>query len=170
MTHKYTLNRNLARDILGWLPDEFEHHIPNPVTLDWVTKVFNAFPSGVDPERTLKVFDMYYGLSDGIPRTGKCIGEQFGHGYTASWANKQVQKVLIAVSRYIWNEERKREKGVSNIRVYWTGNGDSVEEAIIAIQNIRTEDDKLIPFDMQWRAVVDAVNERNDYMAKIKND
>lgn len=58
---------------------------------------------------------------------------------------------------------------MDNIKRNWTGNFDSIEDAIIAIQNIKTEDGKILPFEVKWQAVVDAVNEINTYKEKITN-
>lgn len=97
MAHKYTLNRNIVNDIRSWLPDKIKVKVPEQNTIAWITTVFNKYPSGIDYERTIKVCDMYYGISDGVPRTLKSIGDHFDR--TEGWAGKQKDKVLASLAK-----------------------------------------------------------------------
>jgi hypothetical protein len=96
MAHKYTLSRNIIKDVLSWIPSEHKIKITEPITLEQATAIFTKRPSGIDPERTLKVFDMYYGLSDGVFRTREYIGKQYDRG--DEWVSKQRNKVLRAIA------------------------------------------------------------------------
>lgn len=97
MAHKYTLNRNIDKDLREWLPDEVKVKVPEQNTIAWINTMFSKYPSGIDHERSIKVCDMYYGISDGVPRTLKSIGDHFDR--TESWAGKQRDKVLFSLSK-----------------------------------------------------------------------
>ena len=57
---------------------------------------------------------------------------------------------------------------MSELKRNWTGSFDSIEDAIIAIRNIRTTEGKLVSFEAQWHAVVEAVNEIHKHTNESK--